>query len=88
MYPLFLRMRISDFRIIMVTAEFLPTGSFKIAGRYSLVRPLFTLLWEQSHGANLLVPALPTSGHLPTLTSKASICLLTLPYHPGPRLAH
>lgn len=86
MYPLFLRVRISHFRIIMVTAEFLPTVVSKLQGRYSLVRPLFTLLWEQSHGANLLVPALPTSVHLPTLTSRQASVDSALP--PRPTLAH
>lgn len=71
-------------RIIVVTAEFLPTASFKIAGRYSLARPLPTLLWEQSRGANLLVPALPTSvvsSESPDEQSQLPV----LPYDPGPR---
>lgn len=70
----------------MVTAEFLPTAVSKLQGRYSLVRPLFTLLWEQSHGANLLVPALPTSVHLPTLKSRQASVDSALP--PRPTLAH
>lgn len=75
----------------MVTAELLPMGSFKIAGpqgRQGLARPLFTLMWEQSHGTNLLsFQPFRLRICVPTLMSRQAAADSALPGQLGPTLA-
>lgn len=83
----------------MVTAEFLPTGSFKIAGHKGTTAlpspspaaaPGCYSVVGTSHGAKSLgpsfpvAPSLPTSVHLPTLASRQPPTLPTLSTLPYP----